>query len=137
MPNITKLSPKSVEPLFCINSLVPPASRDQPHLPKKVYTDCRHRLNDKEVERQGSPIRINAHLRDSRMRVLGNKSPILKVRGLESMAESDHEYVPSKTQGTTYRSATPTQYSEAKQLSPQRHSEDYDFVEIPSRDPVV
>ncbi|CAL8084630.1 unnamed protein product [Prunus armeniaca] len=58
--------------------LVVPAPKDQPHLPKKVYIDCRHRLNDKEVERQRSPIKINAHLRDSRMRVLGNKSPIRK-----------------------------------------------------------
>ncbi|CAL2265763.1 unnamed protein product [Prunus armeniaca] len=117
--------------------LVVPAPRDQQHLPKKVYTNCRHWVNDKEVERQGSSIRINAHLRDSRMRVLGNKSPIRKVRGLESTAESDHEYVPSKTQGRTYRSATPTRYLEAKQLSPRRRSEDYDFEEIPSRDLVV
>ncbi|CAL2277655.1 unnamed protein product [Prunus armeniaca] len=80
---------------------------------------------------------INAHLRDFRMRVLGNKSSIRKVRGLESTAESDHEYVPSKTHGTTYHSATSTRYSKAKQLNPRRHSGDYDSEKIPSRDPVV
>ena len=26
--------------------LVVPAPRDQPHIPKKVYSDCRHRIND-------------------------------------------------------------------------------------------
>ncbi|CAL9020765.1 unnamed protein product [Prunus brigantina] len=69
---------------------------------KKVYSDCHHRLNDREVERQRSPTRINARLRDLRMTVLGNKSPIRKVRGLESVAESDHKYVPSKSQESTY-----------------------------------
>ncbi|CAL9020934.1 unnamed protein product [Prunus brigantina] len=53
-------------------------------------------LLSSKAERQRSPIRVNAHLRDSRMRVLGNKSPIRKVQGLESMVESDPEYVPSK-----------------------------------------
>ncbi|CAL8075051.1 unnamed protein product [Prunus armeniaca] len=78
-----------------------------------------------EDERQRSPIRINAHLRDSWIRVLGNKSPIRKVRGLEAKTESDHEYVPSRTQGSTYLSAMPTRYSKAKLLSPPRHLEDY------------
>ncbi|CAL2257086.1 unnamed protein product [Prunus armeniaca] len=117
--------------------LVVPAPRDQPHLPKKVYSDCRHQINDREAERQRSQIRINAHLRDSRMTVLGNKSPIQKVRGLESMVESDPEYVPSKTQGSTYSSATLTRYSEAKPLSLRRRSEDYGSEEIPSRDPII
>ncbi|KAH0969499.1 hypothetical protein GBA52_021999 [Prunus armeniaca] len=88
--------------------LVVPAPRNQPHSPKKVYSDCRRRLNDKEVERQRSPIRINARLRDSRIRVLGSMSPIRKVRGLESEVESDDEYVPSKTTKSTYCLATPT-----------------------------
>ncbi|CAL9029137.1 unnamed protein product [Prunus brigantina] len=69
------------------------------------------------------------------MRVLGHKSPIRKVRGPASTAESDSEYVPSKTQASTYRSATPTRYSEARPVSLQRHSEDYGSEEIPSRDP--
>ncbi|CAL2224567.1 unnamed protein product [Prunus armeniaca] len=94
--------------------LVVPAPKDQPHQMKKIYSDCRHRINDREAKRQISLIRINAHLRDSRMRVLGNKSPIRKLRGLESIAESDYEYVPSKTKESTYRSATPTRYSEAR-----------------------
>ncbi|CAL2256557.1 unnamed protein product [Prunus armeniaca] len=71
------------------------------------------------------------------MSVLENKSPIQKVRGLESTTESDHEYVPSKTQGSTYHSTMPTRYSKAKISSPPRHSEDYGFEEIPSRDPVI
>ncbi|CAL9011200.1 unnamed protein product, partial [Prunus brigantina] len=64
--------------------LVVPAPRDQPHVPKKVYTDCRHRINEKEAERQRSPIRINARLRGSRLKVLGDKSPLRKFQGLES-----------------------------------------------------
>ncbi|CAL2243115.1 unnamed protein product [Prunus armeniaca] len=116
--------------------LVVPAPRDQPHIPKKVYVDCRHRINDKEVERQRSPIRINAKLRDSRLKALGNKSPIRKARGLQSTEDSESEYVPSKT-SSTYRSATPTRYSEARPVSPQKHLEDYNFEEIPSQDLVV
>ncbi|CAL2239566.1 unnamed protein product [Prunus armeniaca] len=86
--------------------LVVPAPKDQPHLPKKVYSDCRHQINNREAERQRSPIRINAHLRDSRIRVLGNKSPIRKVQGLESTTESDYDYVHSKTKESTYCLAT-------------------------------
>ncbi|CAL2237459.1 unnamed protein product [Prunus armeniaca] len=104
--------------------LVVPAPRDQPHIPKKVYTDCSHRINDKEAERQRSPIRINARLRDSWMKVLGDKSPIRKVRGLESEVESNDKYVPSKTTRSTYHSATPTRLSEARSSRPQRTSED-------------
>ncbi|CAL2277647.1 unnamed protein product [Prunus armeniaca] len=55
--------------------LVVPAPRDQPHVPKKVYTDCRHRITDKDAERQRSPFRVNARLRDSRMRALGASHP--------------------------------------------------------------
>ncbi|XP_034219187.1 uncharacterized protein LOC117630595 [Prunus dulcis] len=115
--------------------LVVPTPRDQPHVPKKVYSDCRHRLNDREAKRQRSPIRISARLRESRMNALGSKSPIRKVRGLDS-TESASEYIPSNTQTSTYRSA-PTQYSGDNSVSPRRRSEDYGSEEIPSRDPVV
>ncbi|XP_008239626.1 PREDICTED: uncharacterized protein LOC103338221 [Prunus mume] len=115
--------------------LVVPAPRDQLQVPKKVYTDSRHRINDKEAERQRSPIRINARLRDSRMRALVSKSPIRKVRGLESKAEFD-EHVPSKTTKSTYRSATPTRFSGARPSSPRRSSEDYGS-EVSSRDPAI
>ncbi|CAL8999811.1 unnamed protein product [Prunus brigantina] len=117
--------------------LVVPAPRDQPHIPKKVYTDCRHRINDKEVERQRSSIRVNARLHDLQMKVLGNKSPIRKVRGLESEVESDDEYVPSKATKSTYRLATPTRFSETRPSSPQRSSGSYDFEGVPSRDPAI
>ncbi|CAL8114527.1 unnamed protein product [Prunus armeniaca] len=117
--------------------LVVPAPRDQPHIPKKVYTDCRHRINNREAERQRSPIRINARLRDSRMKVLGDKSPIWKVRGLESEVESDDKYVPSKTTRSTYHSATPTRLSEARSLRPQRTYEDYGPKEAPSKDSAI
>ncbi|CAL2255406.1 unnamed protein product [Prunus armeniaca] len=117
--------------------LVVLAHRDQPHVPKKVYADCRHRLNDMEAERQRSPVRVNAHLRDSRMRVLGDKSPLRKVQGLGSEAEFDDEYAPSKGTESHYRSETPTEYSKARAPSPRRTSEDYISEEIPSRDPVI
>ncbi|XP_034225688.1 uncharacterized protein LOC117635486 [Prunus dulcis] len=84
--------------------LVVPTPRDQPHIPKKVYSDCRLRINDREAERRRSPIRINAQLRGSRMNALGSKSPIRRVRGLDSAEESASEYIPSKTQASTYRS---------------------------------
>ncbi|CAL2239330.1 unnamed protein product [Prunus armeniaca] len=71
------------------------------------------------------------------MRVFGNKSPIRRVQGLESVTESDHEYVPSTNQESSYRSATPTRYSEVNSIRSQRHSEDYGFGEIPSQDPVI
>ncbi|XP_034203617.1 uncharacterized protein LOC117618105 [Prunus dulcis] len=116
--------------------LVVPTPRDQPHVPKKVYTDCRHRLNDREAEKQRSPIRISARLRESRMNALEDKSPIRKVRGLDPAEESASEYIPSNTQTSTYRSA-PTQYSEDHSVSPRRRSEDYGSEEIPSRYPVV
>ncbi|CAL2265118.1 unnamed protein product [Prunus armeniaca] len=117
--------------------LVVPAPWDQPHIPKKVYIDCCHRINDKEAKRQRSPIRINARLRDSRMRVLGNKSPLRKVQGLESEVESEHEYVSSKDTESSYRSETPTEYSKARPPSPWRTSEDYSSEEVPSRDPII
>ncbi|CAL2276710.1 unnamed protein product [Prunus armeniaca] len=117
--------------------LVVPAPWDQPHVPKKVYTNCRHRLNDMDAERQRSPVRVNAHLRDSRMRVLGDKSPLRKVQGLGSEAESDDEYAPSKGTESHYGSKTPTEYSKARAPSPRRASEDYISEEIPSRDPAI
>ncbi|CAL8120735.1 unnamed protein product [Prunus armeniaca] len=112
--------------------LVVPAPWDQPHVPKKVYTKCRHRINDKGVERQRSPIRINAGLRESRMRVLRNKSPLRKVQGSESEVESDVEYAPSKGTESNYHSETPTEYSKARPPSPRRTSEDYSSEEVPS-----
>ncbi|CAL2277042.1 unnamed protein product [Prunus armeniaca] len=114
--------------------LVVPAPRDQAHVQKKVYIDCRHRINDKDAEWQRSLIRINAHLRNSRMRVLGNKSPLIKVQELESKVESDDEYAPSKGTESNYRSETPMEYSKARPPSSRRTSEDYISEEIPSRD---
>ncbi|CAL9026188.1 unnamed protein product, partial [Prunus brigantina] len=102
------------------------APRDQPHKPKKVYVDCRDRINDKEAERQRSPIRINAKLRDPRSRNLGSKSPIRKARDLRftDSKESNSGYVPSKTT-STYRSVTPSKIYEARSSSPRRHAEDH------------
>ncbi|CAL2239710.1 unnamed protein product [Prunus armeniaca] len=106
--------------------LVVPTPQDQPHVPKKVYTDCRHRINDKkDAERHRSPIRINARLRDSRMKVLGDKSPLRKVHGLDSGMESDDEYVPTRGIESNYRSEIPSEYSKAKPPSPRRTSEDF------------
>ncbi|CAL9011256.1 unnamed protein product [Prunus brigantina] len=117
--------------------LVVPAPRDQPHIPKKVYVDCHHRINDKQTERHRSPIRINANLKDSRMRVLGSKSPLRRVRGLESGSEPDDEYVPPERTESSYRSVTPTKSSKARPPSPCGPSEDYGSTEVPSRDPAI
>ncbi|CAL9010603.1 unnamed protein product [Prunus brigantina] len=118
--------------------LVIPAPQDQPHIPKKVYADCRHRINDKkDAERHRSPIRINAHLRDSRLNTLGDKSPIRKVQGLDTEVESDDEYVPSKDIESNYRSEAPPEYSKVRPLSPRRTSEDYSSEAVPSRDPAI
>ncbi|CAL9021013.1 unnamed protein product [Prunus brigantina] len=35
--------------------LVVPAPRDQPHIPKKVYTDCRHRINGRGPQSGSMP----------------------------------------------------------------------------------
>ncbi|CAL9016409.1 unnamed protein product, partial [Prunus brigantina] len=91
--------------------LVVPASRDQPHVPKKVYSDYRHRINDKQTERHRSPIRVNANLKDPRMRVLGRKSPIRRVQGLESGSEHDNGDIPSEETESSCRSVTPTKKS--------------------------
>ncbi|CAL9004992.1 unnamed protein product, partial [Prunus brigantina] len=117
--------------------LVVPAPRDQSHIPKKVYVDCRHRINDKQTERHRSPVRINANLKDSRMRVLGSKSPLRRVRGLESGSEPDAEYVPLESTESSYRSVTPTKSSKARPPSPCGPSEDYGSTEVPSRDPAI
>ncbi|CAL8174398.1 unnamed protein product [Prunus armeniaca] len=90
-----------------------------------------------DAERQRSPARINAHLRDSRMRVLGDKSPLRKVQGLGPEAESDDEYAPSKGTESHYRSETPMEFSKAREPCPRRKSQDYISEEIPSRDPVI
>ncbi|CAL8994500.1 unnamed protein product [Prunus brigantina] len=117
--------------------LVVPAPQDQPHLPKKVYTDCRHRINDKQTERHRSPIRINANRKDARTRVLGSKSPIRRVQGLASGSGPDNEYIPSGSTESSYRSVTPTKSSKVRPPSPRRPSEDYSSVEVPSRDPAI
>ncbi|CAL9000916.1 unnamed protein product [Prunus brigantina] len=118
--------------------LVVPAPQDQPHIPKKVYADCRHRINDKkDAERHRSPIRVNANLRDSRLHTLGDKSPIRKVQGLDAEVESDDEYVPSKDIESSYRSEAPPEYSKAKPSSSRRTSEDYSSEAVPSRDPAI
>ncbi|CAL9021788.1 unnamed protein product, partial [Prunus brigantina] len=85
--------------------LVVPAPRDQPHILKKVYTDCRHQINDKEAERLRSPIRVNAPLRDSRLKVLGDKSPIRKVQGLQVRAGLPRTMVSRRFQAGTPLSA--------------------------------
>ena len=103
--------------------LVVPTPRDQPHVPKKVYTDCRHRLNDREAERQRSPIKVDARLRESRLNTQRSKSPIRRIRGLETPEESASEYIHSNTQTSTYRSETP-RYSGDNSVSPRRRSED-------------
>ncbi|CAL8150706.1 unnamed protein product [Prunus armeniaca] len=71
------------------------------------------------------------------MRVLGSKSPLRKVQGLESEVESDNEYVLSKGTESNYRSETPTEYSKAKPPSPRRTSKDYNSEEVLSRDPAI
>ncbi|CAL8153085.1 unnamed protein product [Prunus armeniaca] len=118
--------------------LVVPAPQDQPHVPKKVYTDCRHRINDKkDAEWHRSPIRVNARLRDSWMKVLGDKLPLRKVQGLDSGLESDDEYVPTKGTELNYRSETPPGYSKARPPSPRRTSKDFSSEDVPSRDPAI
>ncbi|CAL2228548.1 unnamed protein product [Prunus armeniaca] len=113
--------------------LVVPVPQDQPHVPKKVYTDCRHRINDKkDAERHRSPIGVNARLRDSRMKVLGDKSPLRKVQGLDSVLESDDEYVPTRGTKSSYRSEAPPEYSKARPPSPRRTSEDFSSEDVPS-----
>ncbi|CAL8083090.1 unnamed protein product [Prunus armeniaca] len=118
--------------------LVVPAPQDQPHVPKKVYTDCRHRINDKkDAKRHRSPIRVNTRLRDSQMKVLGDKSPLRKVQGLDSGLESNDEYVPTKGTESNHRSETPPEYLKARPPSPRRTSEDFSSEEVPSRDPAI
>ncbi|CAL8091851.1 unnamed protein product [Prunus armeniaca] len=113
-------------------------SPGQPHIPKKVYTDCRHRINDKkDAERHRSPIGVNASLRDSRMRVLGDKSPLRRVQGLDSALESDDEYIPTGGTKSSYRSEAPPEYSKARPPSPRRIFEDFDSEGVPSRDPAI
>ncbi|CAL8134915.1 unnamed protein product [Prunus armeniaca] len=113
--------------------LVVPAPPDQPHVPKKVYTDCRYRINDKrDAERHRSPIRLNANLRDSRMRVLGDKSPLRRAQGLESAQESDDEYIPTRDIESSYRSEAPPEYSKARSPSPRKATEDFCSEDVPS-----
>ncbi|CAL2230835.1 unnamed protein product [Prunus armeniaca] len=108
------------------------------HVPKKVYTDCRHRINDKkDAERHRSPIGVNARLRDSRMRVLGDKSPIRRVQGLDSALESDDEYIPTGGTESSYRSEAPPEYSKARPPSPRRTNEDFSAEDVPSPDPAI
>ncbi|XP_021823259.1 uncharacterized protein LOC110764568 [Prunus avium] len=121
--------------------LVVPAPKNKPHVPKKVYSDCRHRLLEREVERhserQQSPIRINARLDDPRLKNMGRKSPIRRIQVLESTAESDHEYTPSTNRSSPYRSATPTKFSEVNPARSQQRSAHQIAEEIPDRDPVI
>ncbi|CAL2244502.1 unnamed protein product [Prunus armeniaca] len=118
--------------------LVVPAPQDQPHIPKKVYTDCRHRINDKkDAERHRSPIGVNALLRDSRMRVLGDKSPLRRVQGLDSALESNDEYIPTGGTESRYRSEASPEYLKARPPSPRRASEDFSSRDVPSRDPAI
>ncbi|CAL8169324.1 unnamed protein product [Prunus armeniaca] len=118
--------------------LVVPAPQDQPHIPRKVYTDCRHRINDKkDAERHRSPIGVNARLRDSRMRVLENKSPLRRAQGLDSALESDDEYIPTRGTESSYRSEAPPEHSKARSPSPRRTSEDFGSEGVPSRDPAI
>ncbi|BFG35159.1 hypothetical protein CerSpe_214330 [Prunus speciosa] len=120
--------------------LVVPAPKNRPHGPSKVYSDCRHRLLDREgerqTERQESPIRINACLNDPRLRDLGRKSPIRRIAVLESTAESDKEYFPPTDRSSSYRSETPTKFSEVNPVRSQQRSAHQVAEAIPDRDPV-
>ncbi|CAL2257311.1 unnamed protein product [Prunus armeniaca] len=71
------------------------------------------------------------------MKVLGDKSPLRKVQGLDSELESDDEYVPSKGTESNYRLETPPEYSKARPPSSRRTSEDFSSEEVPSRDPAI
>ncbi|CAL8116069.1 unnamed protein product [Prunus armeniaca] len=71
------------------------------------------------------------------MKVLGDKSPLRKVQGLDSVLESDDEYVPTKGTESNYRSETPPEYSKARPPSPRRTSEDFSSEDVPSRDPAI
>ncbi|KAI5344002.1 hypothetical protein L3X38_011879 [Prunus dulcis] len=86
--------------------LIVPAPKKKSHLPKKVYSDCRHRLMVRQEERGRSSIRIEAWLNDSQMRVLSEKLPIQQVQGLEATGDSNPEYILYGTPKTKYRSAT-------------------------------
>ncbi|CAL8085985.1 unnamed protein product [Prunus armeniaca] len=69
------------------------------------------------------------------MKVLGDKSPLRRVQGLDLGLESDDEYVPTKGTESNYRSETPPEYSKARPPSPRRTSEDFSSEEVPSREP--
>ncbi|CAL2247076.1 unnamed protein product [Prunus armeniaca] len=96
-----------------------------------------HRLSSSDAERHRSPIGINARLRDSWMRVLGDKSPLRRVQGLDSALESDDEYIPTGGTESSYRSEASPEYSKARPPSPRRASEDFSSEDVPSRDPVI
>ncbi|CAL2276301.1 unnamed protein product [Prunus armeniaca] len=59
------------------------------------------------------------------------------VEGSESTAETDHEYAPSTNRSSTYRSETPTRYSEVNPIKSPQHSGHHTEEEIPSLDPVI
>ncbi|CAL8994571.1 unnamed protein product, partial [Prunus brigantina] len=73
--------------------------------------------------------------------VLGNKSPIQRVQGLESTWDLDPEYILSGTQETASHSATPSKHQIAREAShyskvhPRRSPRRTE--ELPSRDPVI
>ncbi|CAL9019505.1 unnamed protein product [Prunus brigantina] len=119
--------------------LVVPGPQDQPHVPKKVYTDCRHWINDKKAERQRSSIRINARLWDSRMRVLGNKSPLRKVQGLESERIQKMENDRTRSQEPGWGKLRPGPFTERIKRS--RQDRDIQPLRIPlytgTQDPLM
>ncbi|XP_021822805.1 uncharacterized protein LOC110764199 [Prunus avium] len=68
---------------------------------------------------------------------MGRKSPIRRIQVLESTAESDREYAPSTNWSSSYRSATPTKFSEVNPIRSQQRSVHQTAEEIPDRDPVI
>ncbi|XP_021812974.1 uncharacterized protein LOC110755955 [Prunus avium] len=68
---------------------------------------------------------------------MGRKSPIRRIPVLESTADSDQEYVPSTNRSSSYRSATPTKFSEVNLVRSQQRLVHQTVEEIPDRDPVI
>ncbi|XP_021799984.1 uncharacterized protein LOC110744316 [Prunus avium] len=89
------------------------------------------RAAERQTERQGSPIRKKARLDDPRLRSLGRRSPIRRIPILESSAEFDQEYAPSTNRSSSYRSATPTKFSEVNPVRSQQRQQSF------LRDPVI
>lgn len=92
---------------------------------------------ERRDEMNRSLVRIEACFKDSRLRVLADKSLMRRVQGLESTGDSDPEYDPSRTNNAAYRSAMPTWHSVTRLKTSPHYLEDYREIEIPSRDLVI